>query len=261
MNGLQQIPCEDYLKIPALSKSGLDRLYRSPAHFNTPNPETKAMTIGAAFHAMTLEPEKWERKFVVAAEGQEFRSKADREWKALQEMESRSVLTYKDGAMLQEMARSVLAHPAAKGLLSRADMTEVSAIWTADGVERKARFDAVLSREKIILEAKTTVTAHPDEFDREVFNRRYHWQAAWYLDAIEAVTGETGWSFVWIAVEKTPPYPVACYCPDAEMLDLARQQYAPLVELYRECTESGIWPAYPEKVQALRLPAWARKEK
>ena len=63
----EDIPNGEYHRGPGISKSGLDLIHRSPAHYMTqrlhPKPPTAAMTFGSAFHDLVLLPELFEKTY------------------------------------------------------------------------------------------------------------------------------------------------------------------------------------------------------
>ncbi|MBK7542908.1 MAG: PD-(D/E)XK nuclease-like domain-containing protein [Candidatus Competibacteraceae bacterium] len=60
------------------------------------------------------------------------------------------------------------------------------------------------------VDIKTTKDASPAGFAKAVANYRYHVQQAHYLAGCAAL-GLPASDFVFVAVEKAEPYPVACY--------------------------------------------------
>ncbi len=88
-NHIKTIGIEEYHAGPGVSKSDLDLIARSPAHYRAqkaaPREATPAMIIGSAFHTATLEPEKFDLEFAVAPEGIDRRTKAGKEeWAAFE---------------------------------------------------------------------------------------------------------------------------------------------------------------------------------
>lgn len=65
------IPNSDYHKGPGISKSGLDLIAKSPAHYYhavnaaNDNEPTAAQALGTAFHTLLLEPEVFKKEYVV----------------------------------------------------------------------------------------------------------------------------------------------------------------------------------------------------
>jgi hypothetical protein len=81
----------DYHTHPAISKSHLDQVAKSPLHYwaryldpNRVVPEpTPAMAIGSAVHTHVLELDQWDARYVSAPDGIDRRTKAGKaEWEA-----------------------------------------------------------------------------------------------------------------------------------------------------------------------------------
>jgi hypothetical protein len=85
----------------------------------------------------------------------------------------------------------------------------------------------------------------------------YHVSAAFYLDGVSAVTGQTYDTFCIIAVENTAPYAVACYVFDEQTIDQGRRQYQRALAQYKQCLESKAWPGYSDLMMPLTLPVYA----
>ena len=72
----------DYHAHSAISKSGLDLIEKSPAHFFYAEREkTKEMVIGSAFHDLVLLPETFNELYIIKPAEMNFSTKAGKEWK------------------------------------------------------------------------------------------------------------------------------------------------------------------------------------
>src|SRR5690606_34509522 len=91
--------------------------------------------------------------------------------------------------------------------------------------------------------------------NRAIGTYGYAVQAAWYEDAHRAETGRLLESFTFITVENTAPYLVGTYDLDVMWKEVADKQAQRARELWRECTESGVWPGYG--AATLTAPTWA----
>ena len=168
--------------------------------------------------------------------------------------------------MVEAMAESVLSNRTASGIL-RGSTCETSLFWEekrhSEAFACKARADIFDRQTKIIGDLKTCQDASPSAFAKDVWNHKYHWQAEWYLRGVRKLTGED-WTFVFIAVEKTPPFAVAVYVlaegRNGHPVAIATAQIEPLLDQYVECLKSDSWPGYSDRVQPLMLPGWAKKE-
>ena len=105
------------------------------------------------------------------------------------------------------------------------------------------------------MDFKTTTDASYESFKRTIWNMGYYRQAAYYLD-IAKTNGLPHTDFVFVAVEKAPPYAVALYHMEDAAIATGRREYERLLALYEECLEKNEWPAYPKEPQLMGLPHW-----
>lgn len=265
-NGIYpDLPADDYFADPRLSNSGSKQLLRSPKHYQhdrtSPRTETAALRMGSALHCAVLEPEKYALEYATAPECDR-RTKAGRElWGRFQaEAEGRTVLTAAEAEQVQLMANSIAAHPLAPKLIS-GGQAEVSLLWSDPtyGTPCKARADYLQADAGVIIDLKTCTDASPQGFARQALNYQYHTQGACYLSGANAL-GLKVTDFVFIAIEKSPPYAIGIYRLSDAHLELGHRRWAEACELYKRCTESGLWPGYSDTITELTLPGWAASE-
>jgi len=121
------MPASEYHRLPRASKSGLDKIARSPAHYKCRDQKepSKAMRIGTALHSMVLEDVA---PFVMP----EFAGKGSvalrDEWKA--QHEGALILSDDEAMCVEAMCASIYAHPIAGPAFRHPDgRAEVSALW------------------------------------------------------------------------------------------------------------------------------------
>lgn len=260
----------DYHRHLAVSKSGLDQIAKSPLHYwaryldpNRVWPEpTPAMRLGTALHTHVLELDQWDNQIAVAPGDINRRTKEGKEqWAAFEaDAKRKTVITADDAEVVMAMGRSVWRHPAAAMLLHWQGKAETTHMWTdpTTGAECKCRPDWLTNDGNLIIDLKTTEDASPSGFQRSVANYRYHVQASWYLDGVKAATGHRPDQFIFICVEKKPPYAVAVYAADAEMIQIGAETAARDLTRLVECKASNTWPGYSDQIEPLSLPAWMR---
>lgn len=262
-----------------ISKSHLDEVNRSPAHYwsryvdpaREPEPPTDAMQLGTALHTAVLEPELWAEQIILpptdapkrpsitqrnAAKPSAATLEAIEFWDAFdQEAAGKILLSREDGERVQAMAAAVRQHPAAGFLLGNGGVREQSYLWTdpATGLECKCRPDFHTADRRIVADVKTTEDASPAGFARSVAKFRYHVQAAFYGDALEAE------QFLFIAVEKRKPFLVAVYAASAAMVEQGRAEAAANLQLIADCRSTDRWPGYSDTVELIDLPRWAQQ--
>jgi exodeoxyribonuclease VIII len=82
------------------------------------------------------------------------------------------------------------------------------------------------------------------------------------MDGYKTLTGETPRGFVFICVEKKPPYAVGVYILDDHALKMGRIEYEEDLERYKKCKETGEWPSYADDdIATVTLPYWYYKQK
>lgn len=252
----------DYHAHAAVSKSHLDKIAKSPAHYwaayldpqrVAPEP-TAAMMLGTALHTAVLEPDLWDQQFAVPPQAFDRRTKVGKDLAAAFAAEAigKTVLTPDDADRIRRMADAVHQHPASRFLLDLPGLREASYFWTDEdtGIECKCRPDWHSTDRRLVVDVKTTEDASLRGFQRSVAQWRYHVQAAWYSRPLDAE------QFLFICVEKTPPYCVAVYAVTPVMF--AAGARAADRNLYRlaECRRSGCWPGYSDEIQPIDLPSW-----
>jgi exodeoxyribonuclease VIII len=261
----------DYHRHAAVSKSHLDQVARSPLHYwaryldpNRVEPEpTPAMLVGTAVHTHVLELEEWDKRYVVMPEGIDRRTKQGKaEWDAFSTAASgRTVISRTDADQVMRMGHAVYSHPAAAMLLKQLPgKAETTHMWTDDatGLQCKCRPDWLTDDRSLIIDLKTTEDASPKGFQKSVANWRYHVQAAWYLSGVAEATGTCPDQFIFIVVEKKPPYAVAVYAADAEMIGLGAMQAVRDLDTLATCKAANAWPGYSDQIETISLPAWMR---
>jgi len=260
----------DYHRHSAVSKSHLDQIAKSPLHYwaryldpNRVTPEpTAAMAIGSAVHTHVLELDQWDARYVTAPEGINRRTNAGKaEWEAFEVASTgRTVLAKADAELVMRMGHAVFAHPAAAMLLAIPGKAETTHMWTdqATGLRCKCRPDWLTDDGSLIVDLKTTEDASPAGFRKSIANWRYHAQASWYLDGLEQATGKRPDQFIFICVEKKPPFACAVYAADAEMIQIGAETAARDLDVLATCRAADAWPGYSDQIETISLPPWMR---
>lgn len=266
--GIRDISEDEYLADPvpggSLSASGAKALLECPARYRyqREHPVRKQVfDFGSAAHKLALGagPE------ITIVDYDDWRTKAAKEEREAARAAGTIPVLKAEYVQLAAMADALLAHPLARAALDpgRGGKPEQSLFMQdeASGVWLRARLDWMpdphSAMRPVIFDYKTTRSANPDSFAKSMYDYGYHVQAAFYADLYCQLTGVDA-PFLFIAQEKEPPYLVTVCQPDADAMRAGRDKVRQAIEIYRDCTEAGIWPGYTDEIATISLPPWAR---
>jgi hypothetical protein len=260
---IPQMESAAYHSSAGISKHGLDLIRHAPALYlhNKEHPQetTPAMRWGTLAHTAILEPDKFESEVYTLppCDRRTKEGKAIYE-QAMQEANGRTLITLDEARQLDGMRDALYADKSCRDSLSDIEHTEASLYWIDkyEDVQCRARMD-VIRKDGTVIDYKTTDNAHPKAFLRDVLNFRYHVQAAFYLDALRAVTGQEG-QFLLIAQEKKPPYLSCVYVVGDDLIKRGRCEYQEDLAMYKQCFTAAEWPSISSHPLELNLPAWAK---
>jgi len=263
------VAMSEYGMWPWANYSTLKQFKRSAAHARemlvNPPAQTQAMLLGTATHAAVLEPELFAQNFCVAPKCDRRTTVGKKTWADfLANNQDKEVLTADEYEQCIQMQGSALANPLVSQLVGDKGYTELSFVWVDKDTDvtckgRVDRFGRLMGN-SVIADLKTTENASEDAWAREVVKYSYHAQAAFYLDGLDTVSPVVERRFIWIAIEKKPPYALAIYEPDAATIDKGRRMYRNYLRQFLACHTSGVWPGYNAGVQPLLLPDWALRQ-
>lgn len=282
--GLVECTNDAYHSGPGISKSHLDAIANvSPLHYwakyidpNRVRAEpTAAMIMGAAVHSAVLEPDLFTTEYMTVPEDAPKRAtKAQLNakkpspdavasieyWTAFEKANAgRIILDAEDFKTCLAVRDAVYRHPVARGLLNGGKSEQsFYAIDPETGELMKCRTDYMHDSGAMIVDLKTTDDASPNGFGKSSANFRYPVQTSWYNGVLDAAFGEHPEDWVFLAVEKDPPYAVGIYFVEPDLL--ARAQIAARRDFMRivEAKRSGQWPDYGMTPLPLALPGWSK---
>lgn len=274
------VPEDVYRSSPGVCQSDLKEMRISPAHYHhritaQKEPPTPAQITGTLTHSLILcgrkdfvvlpddAPKRPTKAQYEAKKPSEETIKAMYWWRNFLGLDAgKEILSKEDADHLEAMKASVYRHPVAREILERNGRNEV-ACWKRHeptGLLLRGRADRVTTDNQgytCIPDLKTVPYggAKESEFTRDIFKWGYHFQGAFYKDLFEASY------FVFIVVEKEPPYAVACYNLSPEAVNYGRREYQAALEQVSTCAASNEWPSYSTGLNPITLPEWVlRKE-
>jgi hypothetical protein len=246
----------------SLSSSGARKLLppSCPAIFkwerdNPPKPLPQ-FDIGKAAHKMILGVgEK-----IVRVDVDSWQTKAARAKRDQAHADGHIPMLAADLDAAQRMAGAVHEHPLAAALLKSGE-AESSGYWhdQSTGVRLRFRPDWLTDPRKgrrIIVDVKTSTSASPQDFSGSAARFGYATQAAWYLAGAQALQLDEEPVFLFIAVDKHPPYMVSVIELDSDAIAYGQRQMNRAINTYFECQQSGVWPSWGNDVYLIGLPKW-----
>lgn len=250
----------EYERVDAINVSILAHFERSAAHARDqmlhPKEPTKAMIFGTDFHCSVLEPDRFDREYIVPPKVDRRTKEGKAEWAKFEATYPRHSCSYIDQDDMDAMAAmsgQLWQRPLAASLL-RGGLNEVAVIWRDEetGLMCKGLLDHIGTFDgwTWIVDLKSTPDASRWAFTKSIKNLHYGARAAFYFDGCNTVAPRER-RFAWIACESEPPYPVAEYEAMPDAIEAGRSKYKRWLRLYKEAIESGIWPAYPQELQQL----------
>jgi hypothetical protein len=230
---------------------------KSVSHYLRQEPYSgPALAIGSAFHTLVLEPELFEKEYLVLGKKIDRRTKAGKAEMAAIEAEAiannQSVVMANDHNMIQSMAKSVSENEDYQKALDNC-AKEVS-IYIEDfripGLDAdlrvRVRPDAYCKDQicigdtvypNVVIDLKSCQDASPRGFKYAVYQFGWHIQAAFYLDLMTHVSKSLGLdepfnNFLLLAVEKSVPYSAQMYRLSDDMIAEGRKQYQKALRMW-----------------------------
>lgn len=260
---------KEYRTHPAISRSELWKIRESPEKFrwykeNPPEP-TPALIFGQLFHKLALQPEDVWNEFAVIPNVDRRTNAGRAEYAAfLEDSIGKTLVTADMAEQANDMCIALKKNEYCRKLLS--GEKETPFFWTDEDTQEacKCRTDALitLGDTSLVVDLKSASNASTEAFIKDSSKYGYDFQAAMYLEGVKAKTGKEH-GFVFIVVEKDPPYAINILQADTKFIEHGYDTYRELLGIYHDCKTTGDWWGYLGKynaVNALSLPPWMKGE-
>lgn len=243
-------------------------LSKTPAHAKAQHPRlsdvpleprsSEAMDMGTAVHQLLLRDDR-----VEVADFPDYRKAEARTWRDETRAGGRVPMLTHQWERAQNVAQAVREQMRRlpKPTPFTAGTPEATLTWEENGAWLRARLDWLRDDFTYIDDLKcTSKTANPHVWEKQIWNMGYDLQAALYRRAV-LHTYDTQPRFRWVVVETAPPY--ACSVVELSDGDMhaASVKVDAALQIWRECMESGEWPAYPAETHVAYAPGWAKADR
>jgi hypothetical protein len=139
--------------------------------------------------------------------------------------------------------------------------TERTLIWREGDLWARGRPDLIVESRSTVIDVKTTTNANPGAWIMStLFKAGYYLQAAWYLRGLHKLRGGKGRDFLFLAVEIDPPYACSFVSLMPGAVEFADRRIERGLRLWRQCLETGRWPAYDRRIHYADLPTYMALE-
>lgn len=270
----EDVPFEEYRQWKAVNNSSLGSALVSAAHYRAylqkPHEDTDALRFGSLMHAGKLDPKELLQKYVVMPPFEiqlekeyanprnttEYKTKKA-DWEAQQPPE-KTIVTQQEYDLMSAMCLALEKHTLARECFDHDGPAEVSLIWRdpVTGLLCKGRIDKLDHKQTRFADLKTAKSL--SNYAREIFNRAYHRQGAFYQDGLYELLGKdfTPWL---VPQEKEEPYACAAAPLDPDALTIGRREYRTALKTIAEARRTGNYPL-PESPATWNIPGFAYPE-
>lgn len=282
---VQNLTIEDYHALGDVSRFGKNAIFSKSGltdmfcplkfkHYHVDMGEKKttdALAVGNAAHILALEPELFDSKFHVLPDGCIRNEKHSAYQEQLTIANGRQCLTAKDYDMIQGLAKSLANNKISNVLLDAKGKIEASIIWKDldTGLSLKTRPD-FLRDDGVAVDLKTCITAQPEAFARASYDKGYDISVAMTFEGYKALTGVDLQDYIFLAVEKEPPFVIEAYnsFTPFDKGDPSQMTYyavgewrlRALLDKLLESLNKNKWNSYVGKITPMSVPSWELKK-
>lgn len=253
----------EYRPLPAMNASALRCLSTlTPAHWShqLANPErTTAMAMGSALHAAVLEPVDFFNRYAVAPECDRRTTAGKATWADfLARNAGREPLKQEDFEVVEGMRDGLIRHADCKMWLDLCASREVVLVGELDGLQAKAKIDAVTMSQGYYLDVKSmSGPATLDNCRRESEQRGYFLAMTFYRRMLRAAGVEVNGAAL-LFVEKERPWCARALPIDPLTLDAMELEVDAAIVRYRRWLVNPAEGWVSDEVE-LSLSPWKRK--
>ncbi len=215
------------------------------------------MDWGTAAHVALLEPDRFASAVLCGP--------ADRRGKKWGEFldanPGKLVLPEPEFDRVVAMQNTVMQNPTIRALTTRAGVSEASALWIDPDTQLlcRCRPDRYVPSLALAAELKTTTNASAESFARTAEQFGYDLQSEFYTEGWARAGGGDVEDFIFIAVERDPPFAHQIFQFDEPERNRGRQIMRKALLRYAECVATGVWSGYSPTVSRLKFGDWVHQ--
>jgi hypothetical protein len=239
----------EYLgKKDRISASDLKNFLKSPRIYfynknnKKDNVDERHFAIGSATHEFVMEPELFDENYAVSKKFDKRTKVGKEEFAEFQlKNEGKTIINEVEMEMVKEMSASCKMNKTFLDFMEDS-IYEVSA-YTQDeetGLLLRMRPDILPQTKNSIVDIKTCRESSLKSFKSDCFSYGYSLSGAFYSNFLKRE------NYVFVAIEKTPPYQTSLFTLNDEMMDYGRHQYRMGLDLMKWSIDNNYWCDYVE---------------
>lgn len=267
--GIVKLTAEQYHADPApvasLSSSIANILIdQSPLHAWLAHPrlnlryekeEDSRFDLGSAAHMMLLE--RREDK-IVRVQAKDWRTNAAKDARAAAQANGQYAVLehqYEDIVHMCTAAQDYLLTTELGDMLATGD-PERTVLWQEGAFWFRCKPDLLSQDRRVCLDYKSTSSAAPDFFSKQIGRMGYDLQSEFYKRGLHAVTDREDTTFVMLVQEITPPYACSLISLSNTFCEVGKLKVARAVNLWQKCVADNEWPGYTNKILYAEPTPW-----
>lgn len=219
----------DYYEVDRLSNSMIKLLNKSYAHYlgHKQQKTTQAMKVGNAFHAYILEPERFEKEYIVKPPDMNFTKKDGIAWRDEKLNNGLTIITNDEYEFFKSSKQNLENHRLYPLLQGETEI-EKEVYFDYRGIECKGKYDLINHSNNIIFDLKSIANCSKAE---TVARFDYSSQGAFYELSSEKTFGKH-YTFVLIFCEKEFPNGIKFITLSPETLEYGMKQIDSGIDKY-----------------------------
>lgn len=209
--------------------------------------------LGSAAHMMLLERRE---DRIVRVQADDWRTKAAREARDAAQAEGKYAVLERQFADIVAMcnaAQDFLLTTELSDILGTGD-PEQTVLWQEGKMWCRCRPDMLALDRRVVLDYKSTASAAPDAFAKQIGRMGYDLQAEFYLRGLKAVGYDP--VFVFLAQEITPPYACSLISLSNAFREVGKAKVARAMKLWEMSMTTNNWLGYSTRILYAEPKPW-----
>lgn len=261
---IRQSDTAESVKGKSVSKSLIADFMADPAAWKASPPKatTSAMAAGSLLDCLLTTPREFSERYTVSPYDS-FRTNEAKAWRDKMEANGVEVVTQDKIDHANAQVSAIMAHDAARKLLSGSKRQVAFRHGTKYGFASKGLIDVVPTDFETLVDIKTCQASALESrrgLQRHIFDWEYHIQAGAYCEGYSIASGSERTRFKFIFVTSTAPFRVAVIELPLAAIMFGADQYRAGMARFADCIERDRWPSIWDGEQTLDLPEYAYTE-